>query len=123
MKFMKGNLKKAFATGAAAALFIIFAAGAALAGPPGGPGGPGGMPMGPGPVRLNPSMPIMGGPGGPGGPGPGGHLPNFGPPRYIGGPGPFYGPRWNRYHDNNGGNLALGILGGMILGGIISNNN
>lgn len=145
---------KILAKGTAAALLLLFAAGAAFAGPPGPPGGPGRFPMGPGPVRMNNSMPIMhspGGPGGPGGPGPGGAFhpgpgpvrgpmmgppggPPPGPPRppmpnvvgpgFIGRPMPYRGPYpyEERRHGDNGANIALGVIGGLILGGILSNN-
>lgn len=132
---------KVFAKTAAAVLLLVFATAAAYAGPP---------PQGPGPVRINGSMPIMnqGGPGGPGGPGPGAGPggpgfngpgnpmmgggpgaqlppppPNFSGPGWIGRPIPYNGPnQWHSDNDNSG-KVALGILGGLILGGIIGNNS
>ncbi|MEG1603604.1 MAG: hypothetical protein RRY12_02840 [Cloacibacillus sp.] len=95
--------------------------------------------MGPGPVRLNPSMPIMhGGYYGPGagnpwmagGPGPAVYpaqqTPYFGRPGWMGHTRPYPRPYYyynNRNNGSDGGKLMLGLLGGMILGGIISNNS
>ena len=153
---------------AAALTLLLFAAGGAFAAPPGPPPGQK-TPMGPGPVRINGSMPAMRGNGGPrpGGPGPlmrptppgpgamrpggppmgpgavrpvpprpnmgpgpmrppvgpGPQLPNYRGPGWQAHPQPYYGPyrHRDRDDDDNTGKIVLGVIGGLILGGILSN--